>query len=228
MRFGSAIVWFVAGFFILSLSQLLAGVVLAEETSRAGISEVLGDGDVLSLTFVLALPALLAAMLPIISLRSDTSVSEWLDIRPVAPGRVLVWFGYMTALLVIYLLVGTLMTRSRIPEWIQATWETVDFPLGFLFVVSVLGPMFEEVLYRGHILKLLMTSPLGSVGGSVFSSALWALSHFQYDAFDVGWIFLLGLLLCSARLFTGSLITAIVLHGTWNLISALGVIWQLG
>lgn len=119
--------WFVAGFFILSLSQLLAGMLLAEETSRAGISEVLGDGDVLSLTFVIAVPALLAAMLPIISFRSGTSVSDWLDIRPLAPGRVLIWFGYMTALLVAYLIVETLMTRPRIPEWMRATCRVISF-----------------------------------------------------------------------------------------------------
>ena len=54
---------------------------------------------------------------------------------------------------------------------------------------------------------------------AVVSAALWASIHLQYDLYEMGMIFLLGLLLAAARTSTGSLVPCFVMHGVANVIA---------
>lgn len=224
------LMWYVIGFGVVLMSQLLAATIAAladGEFNSGQVTRQLADGDVLSLTFFLALPFLLLLLYPWILYWHRQPPMVYLAIAPVAPRRVIGWFVVMLGALAIYLVMGAVMGRSRVPDWMLDTWRTVDYVTAFVVAVSLLGPLLEEVLCRGYLLKAFADSRLGPLWGSILVSGLWAVTHFQYDAFDVAWIFLLGLLLCAARLMTGSLITPIVLHGMWNFISTLAVYFHL-
>lgn len=221
--------WYIIGFGIVLLSQFLAAsiVALVDGNGVWAVRGLLGDGDVLSLSFFLALPLLLLLLYPWIVYWHRRPPVAYLAIEPVALKRLVAWLGIMAGALVVYVVVGTVMDRPRFPDWILDTWRTVDNVTAFVLAVAVLGPVLEEVLCRGYVLKAFADSKLGPVWGSILVSGLWAVVHFQYDVFDVAWIFLLGLLLCAARLVTGSLVTPILLHGMWNFMSVLAVFFYL-
>ncbi len=219
------------GLAVLALSQLAAGAALAWsrslELNDLHIRRMMGDGDALSLTFMIALPVLLLVLSPLIKYRHKQPVLAYLAINPVSPRKVLIWCGYMLALLAVYMFFVSLLDMPEIPEWMMTTWHTVDNIPAFILAVSLLGPALEELLYRGYMLTSAVGSRLGPLWGSLLVAGLWAVTHFQYDVFEIAWIFLLGLLLCACRLATGSLIAPFVLHAVWNVISAVGVFWHL-
>jgi membrane protease YdiL (CAAX protease family) len=88
-------------------------------------------------------------------------------------------------------------------------------PLFYLALV-VLGPAFEEILFRGFLLEGWRQTRLGAVGAAALTSTLWALLH-SYPAAAVFIIFCEGLVLAAARLRTGSTFLAMLMHGCLNL-----------
>jgi membrane protease YdiL (CAAX protease family) len=86
----------------------------------------------------------------------------------------------------------------------------------------------EEVLFRGFLFEGVLHSRLGAGGAVGFTSLVWALTHVQYDAYDIATIFVSGLLLGYVRLKTGSLYATIFLHGLMNLVAMLEAVVVLG
>ncbi len=83
-----------------------------------------------------------------------------------------------------------------------------------ILTLVIVGPIAEEVLFRGVILPRL--SPLLGAGlATVLTSGLFAVLHLQYG-FGVHVVFLYGLMLSWARLRTGGLSAPIVMHMVIN------------
>ena len=102
----------------------------------------------------------------------------------------------------------------------QRTPWTLRMPLVLLLIS--LGPLVEELLFRGALLSALLQRwrVLPSV---LITSALFALVHLA--GLDFHWyalpqLFLLALLLAWLRLRSGSIWPAVVAHGTNNLLAA--------
>jgi uncharacterized protein len=97
-----------------------------------------------------------------------------------------------------------------------------------LFVIAVLlAPLGEEFLFRGFILPRLHRA-LGTVASVAVTSLLFAVLHFGYGVgmvvvFGVGMVvvFLLSVVLCWARLRTGSVGVPILLHAANNAVVTL-------
>ncbi|MBM3934672.1 MAG: CPBP family intramembrane metalloprotease [SAR202 cluster bacterium] len=81
--------------------------------------------------------------------------------------------------------------------------------------IGFLGPMAEEVFYRGFMLAA-MVKTMGAVRGSLVASAIFALSHLNPLAFVP--IFTSGLLLAWLYLRTGSIWPPFFAHAAQNLI----------
>lgn len=82
-----------------------------------------------------------------------------------------------------------------------------------IFLAVVVGPIFEEIFFRGFCYTILKNK-LGVKWGMIISSAFFALIHENTFAF---WpIFILGMVLCYVYEKRGSLLTTIVLHVTYN------------
>jgi membrane protease YdiL (CAAX protease family) len=86
--------------------------------------------------------------------------------------------------------------------------------------VVVMGPVGEEILFRGYLFRGWQSS-LGTLGAVVATAFAWAILHLQYQLFFIVQIFLIGLTLGFARLITGSTVSTILLHVFLN---ALGLI----
>lgn len=107
----------------------------------------------------------------------------------------------------------------------------VQTPLGMrvalvLVVISV-GPLMEELLFRGVLLSALLQR--WSVWPSVLTtSALFAVAHLsglQFHWYAMPQLFVLALLLAWLRLRSGSIWPAVVAHGTNNMLAV--VAWFL-
>jgi membrane protease YdiL (CAAX protease family) len=83
-----------------------------------------------------------------------------------------------------------------------------EYILAFLSLV-VVAPFAEEILFRGYLLgKLRKYAPLWLA--ILITSVLFAVVHFQWNVgIDV---FVLSIVLCLLRVYTGSLWASILLH----------------
>ncbi|MCT0199523.1 CPBP family intramembrane metalloprotease [Synechococcus sp. CS-1325] len=83
----------------------------------------------------------------------------------------------------------------------------------FAFTAIVLAPLFEETIFRGVLLPVLVRQ-LGAGWGVVVSSAVFALAHLSLS--ELAPLFVLGLALGWLRLASGRLSASIWLHALWN------------
>lgn len=99
------------------------------------------------------------------------------------------------------------------PWQAQTLWVAAARVLG----VGLLGPLAEEVAFRGLLDFRLRRAglPAGVVLGGV--AAGWAALHYAYTPAVVAVIFGEGLLLGLARRRTGSLWVPVLMHVAWNL-----------
>jgi len=95
--------------------------------------------------------------------------------------------------------------------------DTVQSSLIYFFGIGVAAPIFEEFLFRGFILRAAQSTRLGRIGAVALTALLFAALHVQYDLAGLIFVFLLGLLLGSARVQTGSLYVPLAMHVTNNL-----------
>lgn len=103
------------------------------------------------------------------------------------------------------------------------TWSALGSSLGardpianllYLAVVSLLAPIWEEVMFRGFLLPSL--SKYLSTGGAILTSALFfALAHFSVQRFLP--ILALGVVMGHAYMKSRNLLSSIALHALWNL-----------
>jgi uncharacterized protein len=82
--------------------------------------------------------------------------------------------------------------------------------------IVIVGPIFEELMFRGFMMEGLMPSRLGHSGALALSTLAWTLLHSQYDALSMILVFGTGIIFGLARLATGSLFLSILLHMAWN------------
>lgn len=103
--------------------------------------------------------------------------------------------------------------------WDFSPWLELPILVAVLRVVSVgvLGPIAEELIFRGYLYHRLFRTRLGPAGTVVLLAAGWAVFHYFYSPQVVTLIFGNGLLLGAARVRSGSVVVPIAMHMVWNL-----------
>ena len=110
------------------------------------------------------------------------------------------------------------LTGQESPEFMGATFNSAKSAgmlplLAFSFVF--LGPLQEELLFRGFFFRGFAPA-FGVWPTIVLTSAVWAITHVQYQWFFVGEIFALGMLFGWLRWRSGSTILTTALHAAVN------------
>lgn len=82
--------------------------------------------------------------------------------------------------------------------------------------MNLMGPLFEEIYFRGFLFEGLRNSRLGNVGTVLLVTVAWASLHIQYDAYEVAIVFVSGLAMAYLRLKTSSLWSSIFFHLLMN------------
>lgn len=93
--------------------------------------------------------------------------------------------------------------------------------LGFVLTVAVAAPIGEELFFRGFVFNLLRNR-LSMTSAVWLSAGLFALLHASVKNFLP--ILVIGVLLARLYVRTGSLWSSVVMHGTFNLLSAMAAL----
>ena len=104
---------------------------------------------------------------------------------------------------------------------IESYKQAKNLPLFYLGVV-ILGPVFEEFLFRGFLFKGLENSFVGGHGAVFISASIFSLVHIQYGFLIILFIlFPMAILFGYARLKSKSLLLPILLHCINNFLTCL-------
>ncbi len=137
-------------------------------------------------------------------------------------------FGFWLLVFALFLALQTLAETviDIAPDpFILLISNSKSFSLAFLMVV--MAPLLEELLFRGYLFKAWRSTKLGLSGTLLLTSVLFAALHWaQYHWILVAVIFGFSILLGLAREKTGSLWVPIILHSLNNLVFTVLVIFN--
>ena len=204
--------WGALGWFVL-MSLALGALVL----SAAAIFHLKGLPKlVLMLGAGVATNALL-----VLWLRRRAGAGRWLGLRWRLPRRPWVAFGLLLPMVPALALVLSVQGFLQLPRWSSGKWltELAAHPVLAVALGCVAGPVLEEVLMRGVLLRGLLRNYRPAVAISQ-SALLFGIFHFN-PAQSLN-AFLLGLLLGWIYYRSRSLWLCIGLHGLYNALAFAG------
>jgi hypothetical protein len=109
------------------------------------------------------------------------------------------------------------------PEWVERMQQLTL--LQALVLDVAVGPVFEELLFRGALFAALLRR-WGVAVAAVVPSVLWGAIHLQYEAWYLASIAGSGVVLAIIRWKSGSLYAPLALHSGFNFVATLD--WYLG
>tara|TARA_B100001250_G_scaffold362343_1_gene340982 strand:+ start:756 stop:1706 length:951 start_codon:yes stop_codon:yes gene_type:complete len=99
-------------------------------------------------------------------------------------------------------------------------------PILLILAIGIVGPIFEEIFFRGFLFKHLEIK-WGGVMAVLFTSIIFTIVHLQYNLVILGLVlFPMAILLGYARLKTKSLMPPIIIHCINNIITVLVTMYQ--
>jgi hypothetical protein len=164
-----------------------------------------------------------AAIVGIVKLKRGSKLTHYLGLIRPNGGQLLRWAVVTMGFCVTFNLISSLLKRPIRPEYMTKLYTSIGSPWILWLAVIVAGPLFEELFFRGFVIKGLAESRLRWQGAVLISSGLWSLIHLQYSGYELVWVFLLGLILGVARVKTGSTLLTFLLHSLVNLAATIEV-----
>jgi len=158
-------------------------------------------------------------------LRRPWSVRDYLGLTRVSPGRLGAWLLATIALTTLADLLTYVLGREVVPQAMTDAYRTAGWPPLLWSALVVAAPLAEETFFRGFVFRGLQASWIGTFGAIALTALCWAGMHLQYDLYQIGHIFVGGILLGLARAHTGSTYTPLAMHALWNLIATIEVWW---
>ena len=185
----------------------------------AAAIHVVGGGLTISLSVIMGLPAVLAALW--IAIRfSRTPFADYLALRWPSWTNLLIGVAALFVLVMGWDLLSRATGREVAPGFMGEVLKSAraDGALWLLVIAFVVAaPVSEEFFARGFLYRGWSESFLGPAGAIVLSSLVWTALHLQYDWFFFGEVFSIGLLLGYLRHRFNSTWLTVVVHGLNNL-----------
>ena len=170
----------------------------------------------LSTILKVALPAVAIGLLLLACKRRQFSLVEDIGIRPprffVAAAFLILW----VCLIAVEEYASSSIPGSQAKSWPEYPGYIVALRI---LAIGLLGPIAEELGFRGLLMAWIRRTRLGIVGAIVITAALWSAMHLQYSPALLMLIFLDGIVLGLARHYSRSLLLPIVMHIGGNLFS---------
>ena len=134
------------------------------------------------------------------------------------PWATLIWSG-VAAIGVVIPSVWLQEQMPALPDTAGDTLQKIISTPGGYFVIALLAPVVEEVVFRGAILRALLSSMQSKWGAICISAALFALIHF--NPAQTPHAFLMGWLMGWLYMRTGSIVPGVVFHWANNTVAYL-------
>ena len=225
---------FVMIVFLFLWGFVYAGFTAVEAVKNPGLSidaiiKSIGmNGFFIAVASCVTTPLCIGLIVLCVRLRRGPSVKRYLGLNTVAPRTLLMWLGILTIFALSSDVFTRLLGRPIVPEFMVQIYETASFvPLLWVaFIVS--APLFEEVFFRGFLFKGFQHSQLGPIGTILLTSLAWTVLHPQYGAYELGTIFVLGILFGIARLQTRSIYPPLAMHALFNLFAMVQLVAYFG
>jgi uncharacterized protein len=180
---------------------------------------------------ILMYALLFAALYALISIRHGRPF--WRSLSWSRPVRFpLSWIMAGLGLALLTAALGAAFKAPRVPDEIRALITNRGSLIVVLLFVVALGPVFEELLFRGFLLPLLIRT-FGPAGGILLTALPFALLHGAQNEWawqQVTMIGLAGAAFGYAKYKTGSTAASTLLHSGFNLMGALAYLaqWEHG
>lgn len=228
----STILWalLIAGVFVgiqalvasIYVNLALRGVSSPERQQR--YDELIYDGDLLAtITIVSGLVATLLTLLATVRTVGSSNLRRHLGLQAAPAAQSLKWgLGFIVLLMGLELFTA-FTEQPTTPDAMTEIYDSADNKLLLLLAVVGVASLFEEVFFRGFLLEGLRTTFIGGPGSVLLTALLWSVVHIQYDMFGMTSIFVIGVFLGFARLYSGSTFLTMVLHGLNNALAFLAL-----
>ena len=196
----------------------------------AAAIHVVSGGLTISLSVIMGLPAVLAALWLAIRF-SRTPFTDYLALRWTSWSNLLIGIAALFVLVMGWDLLSRAAGRDAAPGFMMEVLKSAqaDGALWLLVIAfCVAAPITEEFFARGFLYRGWSESFLRPAGAIVLSSLVWTGLHLQYDWFFFGEVFSIGLLLGYLRYRSNSTWLTVVVHGLNNLAATLQTLWLSG
>jgi uncharacterized protein len=215
----------VAAWFAVQFAVVIGFLVWRHSATSGAVdmSKLATDGFLLAFVVIVAGPAWIGVSV-LASRWRGWRARDYLALVPPRRREIVFALVCMAALLIAFDLVTWAFGRDVVPSFMRTAYTTARASgalLLFFLAVIIVAPITEEIAFRGFLFRGLSASWLGVAGTLVVTSAAWAAMHIQYDAIQVGQIFLIGLLLGWLRWASGSTLLCIGLHMLANLVACI-------
>jgi membrane protease YdiL (CAAX protease family) len=191
---------------------------------------VLGGGLTISISVIMGLPAVLAALWVPIRL-SRTPFADYLALRWTSWQNLLIGIAAMVVVVEGWDLLSRATGREVTPGFMGDVLQSAraDGALWLLVLAfCVAAPITEEFFARGFLYRGWSETLLRPAGAIVLSSLVWTSLHLQYDWFFLGEVFSIGLVLGYLRYRSQSIWLTVLLHGLNNLAAVVQTILIAG
>ncbi|HVX10677.1 MAG TPA: CPBP family intramembrane glutamic endopeptidase [Pirellulales bacterium] len=185
----------------------------------ADAESLTSNGLLISIATLVSMPPCAALVALFAKLKRGATLRGYLGLRTFSVRQGLTWLGATVVYVAVCDGLTYVVGRPVVPEFVANAYESaVVLPVLWIALV-VAAPLFEEVFFRGFMLEGFRYTRLGPWGAILLTSLVWSAIHVQYDAFQIGGIFLGGLLLGAARIRTGSVFLTMAMHALQNVIA---------
>lgn len=164
-----------------------------------------------------------AVIIGIVKLKRGSKLKHYLGLIRPNGSQLLRWAVVTMGFCVAFDLISILLKRPILPEFMTKAYASIGSPWILWLAVIVAAPLFEELFFRGFVIKGLAESRLRWQGAVLISSGLWSLIHVQYNPYELVFVFILGVILGVARVKTGSTLLTFLLHSLVNLAATVEV-----
>lgn len=192
---------------------------LTEKQFLDHINSTQGDGVILSVSTFITTIVCSTLVVWIIKLKRGSNLTDYLAIRPVPMRTLLKWLGLLAVVIAASDTLNIFFGRPIVVDFMSTMYASTH-PVWLIWIALIVAaPFFEEIFFRGFLLKGFASGFVGPTGAIVLTAALWAIIHIQYDAYNIATVFCLGLMFGAARIKTGSLLVPLAMHALANLVS---------
>jgi membrane protease YdiL (CAAX protease family) len=189
----------------------------------AALANLSSNGLLVSIAVLVSAVAGFTMIVVFIKLRKNIGVFEYLAVRKPRVRTILAVLGIALGLLLVVTYFESLLGQSTAnnSNFTSDAYRTAVYPALLWIAVVIFAPVFEESFFRGFLFAGLIKSRLGAVGTILITAVVFGILHFQYNWAGMLEVFILGIVLGTVRLKSGSIFASIAVHSFWNFIATL-------